>query len=64
MTLEKGGAFLRHCEHIFAYSEVKGIAHNLHDGPEYFFICAQHDEQIGEWENTSDAFSQDGHSEG
>ncbi len=50
--------------HVFASSEVKGVAQIRHEGPVYFFIPDQHDEQNGAVVKLSVSFPQLGHSEG
>jgi len=55
---------LRHCPHTSPYSDEKGKAHILHDGPEYLCILDQQDAQIGEWWKISEILSQEGHFEG
>jgi hypothetical protein len=53
-----------HCPQMLAYSDAKGIAHIMHDGPENLFICDQQELQTGAWLTTSGTFPHTGHREG
>jgi len=47
ITREYGGGLVRHPLQISAYSEDKGNAQTLHDGPSYLFIFDQQSKQNG-----------------
>jgi len=64
IVLEKSGGFFRHPEHISAYSDEKGVAQILHEGPEYFFIPDQQAAQNGAAVSVSVGWLQAGQSEG
>jgi len=53
-----------HSEQVPASSELKGVAQIRQEGPAYFSIPDQHDEQNGAVLKLSVSLPQEGHSEG